>query len=501
MTETTDSQARPAESQTYAASLKEAAGRRQRSRNMRPLTRLIPFMMAHKGDALAAFFFLLISTSASLGLSFAGRTVIGAISSGSRVALDQAFLGLGVVAVVLAAATALRYYFVTKLGERTVADVRAVVYRHILTLDQDYFLKTRTGEVLSRLTVDMTIVENMLATSISVALRNILMFFGAIGVLLAVSPRLTGYFAILAPFVIAPIFIFGRTVRKRTVETQDRFAAAMGYAGESLDALDTVQAFGREAASSNRFTDAVNLAFNTSLIRMRARAIMTALVIVLMFGGVALILWAGARFVVSGGMGGDQLFQFVFLSVMAASSVGALGEVWGELQKASGAMSRIGEILDAHPMIAPPANPTPLPVPARGEIAFENVTFAYPTRDEAPALRGFSLHVRPGETVALVGPSGAGKSTVLRLLLRFYDPQSGRISIDGVNLTEADPREVRARCALVAQDASLFSGPAIDNIRFGREDATEAEIRAAASDAEAEGFLNALPEGFSTHIG
>ena len=502
MSETNDAQARPAESQTYAASLKEAAGRRQRSRNLRPLARLIPFMAAHKGDTFAALFFLLISTSASLALSFAGRSVIDqGFGQGSREALDRAFQGLGAVAVVLAVATALRYYFVTKLGERTVADVRAIVYRHILSLDQDYFLKTRTGEVLSRLTVDMTIVENMLATSVSVALRNILMVVGAIAVLFAVSPRLTSYFVVLAPIVIAPIFIFGRTVRKRTVETQDRFASAMGYAGESLDALDTVQAFGREGSSAGRFTDAVNLAFNTSLIRMRARAFMTALVIMLMFGGVTMILWAGARFVVSGGMSGGQLLQFVFLSVMAATSVGALGEVWGELQKASGAMSRIGEILEAQPRIAPPANPVPLPSPPRGEIAFEGVTFAYPGRDDAPALRGISLHVRPGETVALVGPSGGGKSTVLRLLLRFYDPQSGTVRVDGVNLTAADPKEVRARMALVAQDASLFSGPAIDNIRFGREEATEAEIREAANAAEAEGFLNARPEGFNSHLG
>ncbi len=502
MTDASDLNGRPGEGETLTANIKDAAARRPKQRDMRPLARLFPFIADHKSDAAFAGFFLLISTSASLAITGAAKIVVDkGFVAGAPGDLDRTFALLIAVAMVLAAATALRYFFVTKLGERVVADLRALLYQHILTLDQAYFLETRTGEVLSRLTTDITIIENMLTTSISVALRNSLMIIGAVGYLTFVSPRLTGFVVILAPVVMAPIFIFGRTVRKRSIETQDRFAKAMGYAGESLDALDTVQAFGREKASSRRFTDAVNLAFQTSLARIGSRAIMTAMVITLVFGGVALILWAGAHAVVSGSMSAGTLVQFVFLSVMAATAVAALGEVWGDLQKASGAMSRISEILQARPSIAAPPSPVALPAPAHGEIEFNEVTFAYPGRDDAPALRGFSLHVRPGETVALVGPSGCGKSTVLRLLLRFYDPQSGAIRIDGVKLTDADPQDVRAHIALVAQDASLFSGSASDNIRFGRQDATDDEVRAAARAAEAEGFINALPEGFNSIIG
>jgi ATP-binding cassette subfamily B protein len=493
---------RPGEGETLRATLKEAAGRRPKQRDLRPLIRLWPFVAAHMSDAVAAGLFLLISTSASLGLTGAARFVVDkGFMSGAAQTLNRYFLLMAAVAVVLAAATALRYFFVTKLGERIVADLRAGVYRHIMSLDQAYFLDTRTGEVLSRLTTDITIIENMLTTSVSLALRNLLSIIGAVTLLLFVSPSLTGFVVLLAPLVIAPIFIFGRAVRKRSIETQDRFAAAVGYAGESLDALDTVQAFGREQASADRFAESVNLAFAASLSRITSRALMTAVVIILVFGGVSLILWAGALRVIAHSMTAGALLQFALLSVIAAGAVGALGEVWGELQKASGAMSRIAQILDARPSIAAPAHPVVLPQPARGEIEFRDVTFAYPGREDAPALRGFSLHVKPGETVALVGPSGAGKSTVLRLLLRFYDPQSGQVCVDGVDLADADPRAVRARMALVAQDASLFSGSAIDNIRFGRAEATEADIRAAARAAEAEDFLEALPQGFQTIIG
>jgi ATP-binding cassette subfamily B protein len=503
MTDATNAtQDRPGEGQTLTATLKEAAIRRPKQRDMRPLVRLLPFAAAHKSDAFAAAFFLVISTSSSLGLTSAARIVVDkGFSSGAAGALDRYFGLMIGVAIVLAVATALRYFFVTKLGERIVADLRTVLYRHIMGLDQAYFLKTRTGEVLSRLTTDITIIESMLTTSVSLALRNLLSVIGAVTLLLFVSPKLTGFVALLAPLVMAPIFLFGRTVKKRSIETQDRFAAAVGYAGESLDALDTVQAFGREQASADRFTDAVNLAFQTSLARIASRAGMTAAVIILVFGGVTLILWAGAHDVIAHTMTAGALVQFALLSIIAAGAVAALGEVWGDLQKASGAMARISELLQARPSIAPPARPMALPQPSRGEIAFHDVTFAYPGRDDMPALRGFSLHVKPGETVALVGPSGAGKSTVLRLLLRFYDPQSGDVRLDGVRLTDADPQDVRARIALVAQDASLFSGSALDNIGFGRADATAEEIRLAARAAEAEGFINALPEGFRTIIG
>ncbi len=421
--------------------------------------------------------------------------------SGSAEQLNQTFLiGMGVVSV-LAIATAGRFFFVSLLGERVVADLRTSVYRHILTLDASYFLKTRTGEVLSRLTTDVTLIETLVGTSASVALRNMLSTIGATIVMFTVSPMLTLAVMALAPVVIAPLFIFGRRVRTLSTTAQDRFADAVGFAGESLDALETVQAFGRERTADRRFGDSVEVAFKAAASRIRARALMTVIVIGLIFGGVAFVLWRAAHSVLTGGMTPGDLIQFVFLSVMAASGVGALGEVWGDVQKAAGAMQRIGELLDARPGIAAPARPKTLPSPARGEIAFEGVTFAYPGRPDLPALRGFDLTVAPGETVALVGPSGAGKSTVLRLLLRFYDPQEGRVILDGVDLRDADPEEVRARLALVAQDSALFSGSALENIRFGREDASLEDVFAAARAAEAEGFIKALPEGFDTPVG
>ena len=503
MTETsTDLRGRPGEGAVLAGAIETEAQKRGRQRDLRPLARLLPLIFAHKQEALAALFFLIVATASSLGLTGALRLVIDKGFNSGLVSLLDRYFGLAaVVVLLLAGASAMRYYFVTRLGERVVADLRAKLYRHITTLDPAYFLKTRTGEVLSRLTTDITIVENLLSTSASVALRNSLMMIGAIIVLFTTSPKLTLYVIVLAPLVIAPMFIFGRRVRKRSIETQERFAEAIGYAGESLDALDTVQAFGRETTTANRFAQSVEAAFQVSVKRIGARATMTVIVMSLVFGGVGVVLWLGAHSVINHTMTPGALIQFVALSAMAAGAVGALGEVWGDMQKASGAMARISEVLDAHTAIAPPANPVALPTPPRGEIDFSEVTFAYPSREEAPALRGFTLHVNPGETVALVGPSGAGKSTVLRLLLRFYDPQSGVIRIDGVRLTDADPQDVRARLALVAQDASLFSGSASDNIRFGREDATDDDVRHAARAAEAEGFLNALPEGFNTKLG
>jgi len=344
-------------------------------------------------------------------------------------------------------------------------------------------------------------VEQLVGASISIALRNILNLIGGLTAMAVVSPKLAGFIVLMVPVILAPMFLVGRRVRKLTVTAQDKFADAVGYAGESLDALETVQAFGRESASSTRFGAAVEDAYKASVRRITTRATMTAMVITLAFGGITLLLWTGARLVLAGEMTGGTLAQFAMLAVMAAGSIGALGEVWGDVQKASGAMDRISELLNAKPDIAAPPKPQTLPLPGQGEIAFENVVFAYPGRPDLPALNGFDLRVKPGETVALVGPSGAGKSTVLRLLLRFYDPQSGRILLDGVDLRDAEPAEVRARMALVAQDSPLFSGSAMDNIRFGRADATDEEVRAAAEAAQATGFLSALPEGFDTPVG
>jgi ATP-binding cassette subfamily B protein len=492
---------RPGAGAALVSSIHEDAARRPKSRDVRNLATLWPFMKVHWPYAAGAFAFLIVSVGATLGITGAARFVVdeGFLQGGAG-QLNAAFLALGAVALTLAVSTAFRFYFISRLGERVVADVRKALYSHILTLDPAFFLKTRTGEVLSRMTTDITLIETLVGSSISIALRNLFSLIGATILLAHVSWQLTLFVMLLGPLVIVPMFVFGRRVRKLSTEAQDRFAEAVAYAGESLDALETVQAFGRETYATTRFGKAVELAFGRSMARVQARAVMTLLVMALIFGGVTLVLWVGARQVVAGDMSAGTLLQFVILSVMAASSVGMLGEVWGDVQKASGAMQRISELLASKPNIAAPALPVVLPEP-RGEITFEDVTFAYPGRPDLPALKGLTLTVKPGETVALVGPSGAGKSTVFRLLLRFYDPQEGVIRLDGVDLRKADPGAVRRRMALVAQDAALFSGSARDNIRFGREEASDEEVEAAARAAEADGFIAALPGGYDAAVG
>ena len=505
-TEGPGAEGRPTTGQALAQNIAEAAGRRAKSRNVRALGRLIPFAAGHRLDATAAGVFLVTAAIASLGLTGAVRLLVDHLT-GAQAAHATArsvapwFWLLGGVAVALALSSALRYFFVTKLGERVVADLRKVVYAHILSLDPAFFLMTRTGEVLSRLTTDIQIVENLLTTSISVSLRNLLTLIGGVTFMVVVSPRMTGMVLLTFPVVLAPLFLFGRQVRKLTASTQDQFAEAIGHAGETLDALEIVQAFGREATAARRFGEAVEASFRTSLRRMSTRAMMTAAVIALVFGGVVWIVWLGVNAALAGQESWGTLFQFALLAVMAAGSVGALGETWGDVQKAAGAMERISELLAARASIAAPAHPIPLPAPPRGEVALENVTFAYPGRPDLPALRGFTLDVKPGETVALVGPSGAGKSTVFRLLLRFYDPQGGSVRVDGVDVRDAEPAAVRARMALVAQDSPLFSGTAADNVRFGREDASDADIAHAVQAAQAATFLAALPQGVDTPVG
>jgi len=492
---------RPSAGALLADQMNEAGAKRAKRRDIRPLARLIPFALRHKGHALMAVFWLLLSTAASLGLTALAR---GAIDHGFEAGganLNIWFLLLGANALFLGLATAARYYFVTRTGERVIADVRKGLFGRILTLDPSFYAHMRTGEVLSRLTTDIALVETLMTTSISYALRNFLTLIGGVILLFFVSPKLTGFVLLIVPFLLGPIFIFGRRVRKLTVASQDRFANAVGFAGESVDAIETVQAFGRERSAIDRFGAAVEDAFNASLTRMQARAWMTALIIVVMFGGVTLVLWLGAQDVVKGAMTPGALLQFVLLSVFAAGAVGALGESWGDVQKAAGAMERIEELMRAVPGIAPPAHVAALPQPPRGELSMSAVGFSYPGRPDLPALKGFSLTVRPGETVALVGPSGAGKSTVFRLLLRFYDPQTGMVSVDGVDVRQADPVAVRDRFAWVSQETPLFSGSALENIRFGREDTTMEEARAVADKAQALGFIDALPEGFDTPLG
>ncbi|MDZ4362136.1 ABC transporter transmembrane domain-containing protein [Brevundimonas sp.] len=492
---------RPGAGAVLAEQMSEAGERRAKARDVRPLMRLWPFAVRHRTPALLAGFWLLLSTSASLGLTVTAR---GAIDNGFQdggAQLNLWFLLLGANALFLGLATAVRYFYVTKTGERVIADLRKALFQRILTLDPAFYVKMRTGEVLSRLTTDIALVETLMTTSVSYALRNVLTLIGGVILLMVVSPKLTGLVLLIVPLLIVPLFLFGRRVRKLTVASQDRFANAVGFAGESVDAIETVQAFGREASAIDRFGEAVEAAFGVSLTRMKARAWMTALIIVVMFGGVTLVLWLGAQDVIAGRMSPGALLQFVLLSVFAAGAVGALGESWGDVQKAAGAMQRIDELMNSQPAIAPPASPRALPEPPRGEVSMSGVDFAYPGRPDLPALKGFSLTVRPGETVALVGPSGAGKSTVFRLLLRFYDPQSGVVTVDGVDVRDADPVAVRGRFAWVSQEAPLFSGSALENIRFGRETATEDDARAVAAEAQALGFIEALPEGFATPLG
>ncbi|HUO22166.1 MAG TPA: ABC transporter transmembrane domain-containing protein [Caulobacteraceae bacterium] len=494
---------RPGTGAALRSSMGAAAQRRTRQRDLRPLARLGPVLKAHMGDATAAVLFLILSSGSTLSLTVGARAVVDAGLPTGKVLtnLSAAFALLTLFAVIQAIAAGSRFYFFTRLGERVAADLRQRLYRHILTLDPGYFLKVRTGEVLSRMTTDIAIIESVVGSAVSIGLRNSLLAAGAVTMLVAVSPRMTGIVLLLIPVVLIPLIAYGRRVRRLSVTAQDRFAEAVGYAGETLDALDTVQAFGRESSAADRFDAAVETAFTVSKARILARAILTACAMLLVFAAVAVILWWGVQSVKAGTLSAGALVQFMFLSFMAASSVGALGEVWGELQKGAGAMERIDELLGAVPQIAAPAYPTPLPVPARGEIAFRDVHFAYPGREGAPALKGLSFEIRAGERVALVGPSGVGKSTVLRLLLRFFDPQSGAVLIDGVDLRRVDPAQARARMALVAQDAALFSGSALDNIRFGRPDADLDAVIAAARAAQAEGFLMALPQGLDTPIG
>jgi ATP-binding cassette subfamily B protein len=389
---------------------------------------------------------------------------------------------------------------VTWLGERIVADLRRAIYGNILSQSPAFFEVTRTGEVLSRITTDTTLIQTAVGSSASIALRNMLMMVGGLAMLLVTSPTLTALVLGTVVFVVLPLIFFGRTVRNLSRQSQDRVADTSAFAAESINAIQTVQAFTHEAVDRARFATAVEATFQAALRRVRARSTMTGLVIVLVFASIVGVLWIGAQAVIAGEMTGGQLGAFILYAVIVASGLGALSEVWGEVQQAAGALERIVEILDTTPHVAAPLNPAPLPN-ARGEVFFDNVTFAYPMRPGTPALKDFTLHVRPGETVALVGPSGAGKTTVFQLLQRFFDVQSGRILVDGCDIRDVDPRELRTRLALVPQETVIFGDTAEENIRYGRPSATGDEIRAAARAAQAESFITALPQGYETWLG
>jgi ATP-binding cassette subfamily B protein len=499
---TDEPKGRPSSGAELAGEIRAAAARRGKTRDLRPLKRLWPYLWKQRVTGVFMLVFLVVSVSATPAMTFIGRQLIDkGFGSGNAAELNKWFVILGALALVLALSTALRYFFITRMGERVVADLREDVFGHILALDPAYFLKVRTGEVISRLTADIQIIESLVAASISIALRNLLTFIVGLTMMSVVSPKLTFFVVCIIPFVLVPLIAFGRQVGRVTRETQDMFAQAVGFASESLDALETVQAFVRERFTQGRFDTGVEAAYAKSVGRMATRATMTAMVITLVFGGIAFVLWLGAHDVLSGQMTNGKLTQFVALAVLTAGSVANLNETWGDVQKAAGAMARIDELLLSEPNIKAPLAPAVLPEPARGDIVFDNVRFAYPSRPEASVLDGFSLHVHPGETVALVGPSGAGKSTVFKLLLRYYEFEEGAIALDGVDIRQADPKAVRERLSLVAQDTALFSGSAEDNIRFGREDASDTDIRLAAAKAQALGFIEALPQGFKQPLG
>ncbi|KAA0581604.1 ATP-binding cassette domain-containing protein [Azospirillum sp. Sh1] len=473
-----------------------------RRRDLGPLRRLVPFLLPYKWRILGAMMALTVAAGTVLGLGQGMRVLIDqGFAGGDTTLLDRALLVLLGVIALMAASTYGRFYLVSWIGERVVADIRRAVYDHVLTLSPGFFETTKTGEILSRLTTDTTLLQVVVGSSASIALRNTLLFLGGTGMLLITSPKLTGLVALVVPLVVAPIIFFGRRVRKLSRDSQDRIADIGSFVEETLAAIRTVQAFTHEAIDRALFGKRVEEAFDVAIRRVRVRAVMTVIVIVLVFGAVGIILWIGGHDVVAGRITPGELSAFVIYSVVVAGSVGAISEVIGDLQRAAGATERLFSLLSVESEIRAPAVPKPLPLPAAGALSFDAVRFHYPSRPDWAALEGFSLDVRPGERVALVGPSGAGKSTVFQLLLRYYDPQAGSVRLDGVELRDADPVEVRRRLGLVAQDPVVFSANAWENIRYGRPDASDAEVRAAADAAHALDFLDALPEGFDTFLG
>jgi len=415
--------------------------------------------------------------------------------------IDSYFTVMIAVAAVLALSSALRYYLVTTLGERIVADLRSDVFSHIGSLSAAYFDQAKTGEMMSRLTADTTQIKAAVGASVSIALRNLVLFIGAATMMVVTSPRLSAFVLGAIPVIVLPLYGFGRAVRRRSRAAQDTLADASAYASEAIGAVRVLQAFTNEALAGSRFRAAAERAFDAARDATRVRAILTAIAIFLVFASVVVVLWVGAQDVLEGHMTAGRLSQFVLYAVFAAAGLGQLAEVWGELSQAAGAAERLFEILGVEPVIVRPARPLTLPQPPRGEVAFAEVRFAYPTRPGILVLDGVSFRVRRGEKLAIVGPSGAGKSTIFHLILRFYDPSSGVVTFDGIPLTEVDPFASRQRIALVPQDAVIFAASVADNIRFGRPDASAAEVERAAALAHALEFIDRLPQKFDTPVG
>ncbi|WP_348536086.1 ABC transporter transmembrane domain-containing protein [Labrys sp. LIt4] len=472
------------------------------SRSLRPLMALAPYALAYRGRILMAFVALTVAAAATLVVPVAMRRMIDfGFSVGHAAAINSYFLAMTGVVLILALASAARYYLVMTLGERVVADVRTAVFAHLTQLSPLFFDTVKTGEVLSRLTADTTQIKAAFGSSASVALRNLFLFAGAVVMMVWTSPKLSALVLIAIPLIVLPLVAFGRSVRTRSRKAQDTLADASAYASEIIGAMRVVQAFTAERLAIGRFSGEVENAYQAAAISTRSRAVLTAIALFLVFASVVGVLWLGAHDVVAGTMTAGTLSQFVLYAVFGAGALSELGQVWAELVQAAGAAERLGELLGERPAISAPARPLALPEPARGAVAFEGVTFAYSAQPDKPVLHDVDLAVKAGETVAIVGPSGAGKSTLFQLLLRYYDPQFGRVRLDGVALPQADPKRVRQRIAVVAQDPVVFAATARDNIRFGRPDASDAEVEEAARLAAADSFIRAMPQGYDTPIG
>ncbi|MFN4271648.1 MAG: ABC transporter transmembrane domain-containing protein [Aliihoeflea sp.] len=473
-----------------------------RRRPLAPLRRMAPYMLRYRVLMAGALFFLALAAAATLSLPLAVRRMIDhGFTTADTTFVANYFAMLLAIALVLATASACRYYFVITLGERVVSDIRRDVFAHVARLSPAFFDSVQSGEIVSRLTADTTQIKSAVGATASQALRNIILGLGALAMMIITSPKLSGIVILAIPLVVLPLVAFGRSVRRRSRLAQDTLAEASAYASEQIGSPRTMQAFTNEALVIGRFSGAVETAFRAARSSVLARAVLTFFAILTVFCAVVGVLWIGSHDVLTGDMSAGTLGQFLLYAVFAAGALGALSEVWGELSQAAGAAERLTELLDEQSGVAAPANPIALPDPARGEITFEEVGFAYPARPGQSALTALSFKVRPGETVAIVGPSGAGKSTVFQLLLRFYDPDTGRITIDGVDLTRADPEAVRARIALVPQDVTIFAATARDNIAFGRPDASDEDISAAACDAHAAEFIDRLEAGYDTELG
>ena len=472
---------------------------RARSKEIGSLRALLPFFRPHVAWVVAAIAALVATACVSLVLPLAVRRVVDGFQTGESQLLDSYFAAALGIAALLALGTGLRYYLVTRVGERVVADIRKSTFARMIGMSPSFYDGILTGEVLSRITTDTTLLLSVIGSSVSVALRNVLIFAGGLGLMLWTAPKLSGLVLLLVPAVIVPIVVLGRKLRTLSRENQDWIAESSGRASEWLLSAQTVQAYTFEDDARGRFDDVTERSFRSARTRIRVRAVMTVIVILVTFSGVVGVLWIGARDVRADAMTIGELIQFLIYAIMVAGSVAALSEIWGELQRAAGATERLVELLEVRDDVTDPADPVPVP---EGEaVAFEGVTFAYPTRPEVAALDGVSFRVDPGETVALVGPSGAGKSTVIQLLQRFYDPDAGRVTLGGTDLRDMERAAFRARIALVPQDPVIFAASARDNIRFGAPDATDAAVEAAARAAAAHDFLADLPEGYDTYVG